>query len=107
MTNYQIFSNLINVLLSLHEVQVVPALPVPTGHEPDIALVCEREYRSAGKEILTSNLGLGHLQSVGLAHDVAGRRLVEVGDDDLGASLLQVLQVLQYRLIDCRKITTH
>ena len=96
MTNYQIFSNLIDVLLSLHEVQVVPALPVPTGHEPDIALVCEREeYRSAGKEILTSNLGLGHLQSVGLAHDVAGRRLVEVGYDDLGASLLQVPQVLR------------
>ena len=77
MTNYQIFSNLINVLLSLHEVQVVPALSVPAGQEPDIAL------------------GLGHLQPVGLAHDVTGGWLVEIGYDHLGASLLQVPQVLR------------
>ena len=75
------------MLLSLHEVEVVPALPVPAGQEPDVAL------------------GLGHLQPEGLAHDVAGGRLVEICYDHLGSSLLQVPQVLQLLNIDiCSRI---
>ena len=65
------------MFLSLHEVEVVPSLPVPARYEPDVSL------------------GLGHIQSVSLAHDVAGSRLVEICYDHPGSSLLQIPQVLK------------
>ena len=58
-------------------VHIVPVVGVPSGEEPDVALL------------------LRHALLEGLTHDDAASALKELANDDTGTALLQVLQVLQ------------